>query len=351
FLTALSLYYAHHGSFTPADLRELKPSIERSGGRKRICTDDIRRILAVSKSQEDGTLQTTQNEVPYPLVLSDYGNGKICIELAEGLHDQSNQRRPLDVEALNMRFSTHIIRLWKQHASTNPSSFISDLALVPITPCPSLGKIVPLLSKGQRRLEDLKAGAIRAQSTNKALSQTRPLLPPTGAKAISNRTCSLLSRIRAKELHQSTLPGAPSPESLARKAALQRLEEVIPVLEILTSSGSRSVHGGGDTAAREGRKTFTFTMPTVVQNLQMSLRNPISKDEAVRVETTRSTSLQPMRGRVDEKIAQPNTNDFVNSVKDFRDTKGDIIARQQRGDSSAILCRFGRFAAMEYELV
>lgn len=42
------------------------------------------------------------------------------------------------------------------------------------------------------------------------------------------------------------------------------------------------MHGGGDTAAREGRKSFTFTMPTVVQNLQMSLRNPISKDEAVR---------------------------------------------------------------------
>lgn len=27
---------------------------------------------------------------------------------------------------------------------------------------------------------------------------------------------------------------------------------------------------------------FSFTMPTVVQHLQMSLRNPISKEEAVR---------------------------------------------------------------------
>lgn len=281
FLTALSLYYAHHGSFTPADLRELKPSIERSGGRKRIYTDDIRRILAVSKSRRDGTIHTTNNEAPCPLVLSDYGNSKICVELAEGLHDKSNQRRPLDVETLNTCFLSSITRLWKQHAPTNPSSFTFTLPLAPITPCSSLSKLSPLLSKGQRRLEDLKAGAIRAQITNKTLLQKQPLSPSSGAKAISNRTSSLLSRIRAKELHQSTLPGAPSPESLARKAALQRLEEVIPVLEILTSSGSRSAHEGG-TDAGGSRKTFTFTMPTIVQNLQMSLRNPISKDEAVR---------------------------------------------------------------------
>ena len=53
------------------------------------------------------------------------------------------------------------------------------------------------------------------------------------------------------------------------------------MLEILTSSGSRSAHDGA-AAPRAGLQTFSFTMPTLVQHLQMSLRHPISKDEAVR---------------------------------------------------------------------
>lgn len=52
------------------------------------------------------------------------------------------------------------------------------------------------------------------------------------------------------------------------------------MLEILTSSTSRS-DSTCETEAGNENRTFSFTMPTVVQHLQMSLRNPICKDEAM----------------------------------------------------------------------
>ena len=279
FLTALALHYAHNGSFSPVDLLNLRPSIERAWGKRRITTDDIRLTLGILASGQSEDSSPTY--IACPLVLSDFGNGKICVEISESSLEKSQRRQPIDVEKLNVVFFQNLSYLWTVRSSSDIASFLANLYHAPLIPCTSLNKTTPLRVKGQRRLEDLKAGASRAQLANQTPKTALSQKAQTRPKPPSSRSSSLLERIQAKELHQSTLPTGPSPEFIARRNALQRLEEVIPVLEILTSSVSRSNHNEGLENGSPS-KTSSFTMPTVVQHLQMSLRNPVSKDEAVR---------------------------------------------------------------------
>jgi len=259
-------------------LRILRPSIERTWKKRRILTEDIQRILGILGSDVTATGSTA---ISCPIILSDYGSGKICVELSEYLPDTRFRRQPVDVEKLNDQFESNIHHFWQHQSSTDIPAFIATLPLAPISVCASLSKISPLLAKGQRRLTDLKAGVIRAQLSAASPLKTTSSAPSARPKAVQSRSSSLLERIQAKQLHQATLPPPPSPEALARRNALQRLDEVIPVLEILTTSGSRSSHNGA-TEEVGGNRVSSFTMPTVVQHLQMSLRNPISREEAER---------------------------------------------------------------------
>ncbi|KAK0517333.1 hypothetical protein JMJ35_000488 [Cladonia borealis] len=282
FLTALTLHYAHIGSMTPADLRNLCPGVERVWRKRRVTTEDVRRILELE--QDDG------QERAGPLYLSDYGSGKICVEIADSHHSQKAQRRPINEEALNTTFLKNLTQHWKSHRNSSqtdpncPKTFIATLPLRPIIPCASISKLTPLLSKGQRRLEDLKAGAIKAQQ--KSLHTTTansPSLPNQKPKPPTTRSFDLFSRLKAKQLHQTTLPALPSPALLARKSALQRLPEIAPVLESLALSSRK--HANDDAVAEIFRSKVahvSFTMPTLIQHLQMSLRNPIGKEEAGR---------------------------------------------------------------------
>lgn len=279
FLTALSLHYAHHGSLTPVDLRELCPSIARTWRKMAVSVEDVQRILAIAQRNLDPGVRS--------LSLFDYGHGKICLEVLDcpvhGIH-----RRLVNNEALNETFCHNLELQWESYTTSAPSprsvaAFISTLPLLPIGICTSLSKLTPLLAKGQRRLEDLKGGAIRAQKSSSLA--TSPVKDRSSKRPqLASRSGSLLDRIRAKELVQSTLPPPPSAAILERKSSLHRLEEVVPVLELLTSGTISRVQQSTKPLGNPQLQTQTqsFTMPTLVQNLQMSLRNPISKDDAIR---------------------------------------------------------------------
>ncbi len=284
FLTVLSFHYAHNGSMTPADLRNLSPGIERAWGKRKTTVDDIRRILALER---DATLDGLNDAGP--LYLTDYGHGKICVEITSSHHSEKAQRRPLNEEALISTFIQNLEKRWTsyqtlQPSKSSPDAFLSSLDLAPIIPCTSLSKIAPLLLKGQRRLEDLKAGAIRAQQTPLRTTTANSISPLyQEGKHTDTRSTDLFSRLKAKQFQQSTLPRPPSTKVLARKSALQRLPEIAPVLDSLAVSSKK--HCDDDASAEVVRSRVahaSFTMPTVVQHLQMSLRNPIGKEEAIR---------------------------------------------------------------------
>lgn len=259
FLTALSLHYAHNGTHTPADLRILCPDVARAWGKRRVSLDDIRRTLGILHTA------ATNISIPAALSLSDYGNGKICVEVRTEGGILGRMGKPLDENRLNDTFTKNLKTLWEKRtdSTTAITSFIATLPLTPILICSSLTKMSPLLAKGQRRLEDMRT-VITARSESNAQSKVAHAAPD-GSTA--ERKLSLLERLRAKQQHQATLPPPPTRAEVERISGLHRLEEVVAVLTLLTTSTS------------VGQQRVSFTLATVLGKLKDSFKTPMSRDE------------------------------------------------------------------------
>lgn len=241
FLTALSLHYAHNGTHSPADLRALCPDVARAWGKRRVTLEDIRRTLGIMNTNITSDTQ---------LSLSDYGHGKICVEIAAS-GKAGRLVRPVNEDLLNEIFVRALRTFWERDGE-DLKVFIEGLPLEPITTCSSLLKMSPLLAKGQRRLEDMKAGIIVKSVKEKVPAETG---------------MTLLERLRAKQLEKSKMLPPPSKAQLSRKAALQRIEEVVGVLTVLSTSSS------------VGQQRISFTLPTVLGKLRDSFKTPMSKEE------------------------------------------------------------------------
>ncbi|KAL8653542.1 MAG: hypothetical protein Q9210_002024, partial [Variospora velana] len=248
FLTALSLHYAHHGSLAPVDFRNLRPNVERSWRKRRVSIHDVQQILS---------LQQQSSSTEPKLSLSDYGPSKICIEIETSSKDLGTHRRPLNEEIYNKTFQYNLLLRWSRHAGS-ADDFVRSLPLAPITPCTSTTALAPLLAKGQRRLEDLKVGAVRAQARSQPNSKLNvdddhsanasdaENIPPTStdrtrkpsSSSLAARKTSLFDRIKAKQearLLSAALRAPLTPAQLQRKSALRRIGEIVPVLELLCS--------------------------------------------------------------------------------------------------------------------
>lgn len=310
FLTALSLYHAHNGTQTPADLRVLCPDVSRTWGKRKVMLEDIRRILGILNS--DIAEGKSQYDRPLArLTLSDYGHGKICVETKSGIGKGGKESAPLDENRMNNAFGRNLQKLWndrKRDEEVIVNMFIKNLPLEPVTTCPSLTKISPLLAKGQRRLEDLKAGILLKKQVEKERATAVLITDEKGRKL------TLLERLQAKELRQSTLPAPPSKAELGRRAALHRLEEVISVLSLLTTSTS------------VGQQRVSFTMPTVLGKLKDSFKTPISREEGETCVRLLATEIVPEWLRV---VKMGKTNAVVVN-RDNRPSDLDIKERVKR---------------------
>ncbi|KAH8648942.1 hypothetical protein BGZ60DRAFT_422648 [Tricladium varicosporioides] len=259
FLTALSLHYAHNGTHSPADLRNLCPNIARTWGKRAVTIEDIRRTLGVLNAS---ILEGEKDNRLSQLTLSDYGSGKTCIEIEPMVGKAGRLARPVNENLMNEVFVSGLKKCWERRADCmGLEEFIKTLPVEPITICSSALKMTPLLAKGQRRLEDLKAGiTIKKEEAAKKKQEVETKYAP-GTRP------SLLERLRAKQQEKANLPPPLSKEELARKAALGRIEEVAAVLTHLSTSSSI------------GQQRISFTLPTVLSKLKDSLKTPISKDE------------------------------------------------------------------------
>lgn len=254
FLTALSLHYAHNGFSSPADLRLLCPAVARAWGKRAVHLSDIKRTLGVLNAHIPSD---KKHDTIARLSLADYGHGKICIEIED---PEGSGTRLLDEDLLNGIFVRGIKTAWEKTDDGKVETFIASLPMEDISSS-VLDKISPMLAKGQRRLEDLRKG-ITMKKDEKKKTPVVEVDEVGGAKKLT-----LLERLRAKALHQSTLPPPPSKAHLSRKAALQRVEEVAGVLSILSTSSS------------VGQQRISFTFPTVLGKLRDSFKNPMSKAE------------------------------------------------------------------------
>ncbi|KAI0387051.1 hypothetical protein F5Y04DRAFT_242910 [Hypomontagnella monticulosa] len=277
FLKTLTLHYAHNGSNVPVDLRVLCPNVARAWGKKKVTEADIRICLGVLNLAPNNTTQTNNNKPLFSL--SNYGRGKICIEIDLAQHGSG---RPLDEAKLNDTFRTNISSLWSRFSASNgpnASSFIATaLPKAPVIVCESIAKAAPVLAKGQKRLEELKHGiAVKKQEKEQAkaqqIAQQQAQKQKQGDTQMANTAApkmSLLDRLRLKSLQKSNMPGVTgnlTPAQMARRAALQRAPEVAATLGML----SRASAGGG------GR--VSFTMAAALEKIRDSFRMGISREE------------------------------------------------------------------------
>ncbi|KAK8050506.1 hypothetical protein PG994_012236 [Apiospora phragmitis] len=254
FLKTLTLHYAHNGTNVPVDLRSLCPNIARAWGKKAVTENDIRICLGV------------QNMTASLLTLSNYGRGKICLEVDSSKLPGGH----LNEKELNRDYHNKMEQLWRRftaHGETDTLRFTNSLPKAPITICDSVAKAAPVLAKGQKRLEELKQGI----AMKKQEKDAKPAAAAAAANSLTNpdgSKMSLLDRIRHKQLAKASLPADLSPAELERRAALHRVAEVTSLLGML----SRSSAGGS-----QGR--ISFTMTVVLEKLKDSFRMGISREE------------------------------------------------------------------------
>ncbi|KAH6633752.1 hypothetical protein C7974DRAFT_177579 [Boeremia exigua] len=300
FLTALSLHYAHNGTSAPADLRDLTASVTLVWRQRKVTYDDIRLLMGVLNYGPDGSSN--------PYHLSDYGHGKIVLEIREN-SPMLDAMTGVDEQAMTDMFKEGLDSLWSQWCisqktitrplatpkkgrgrpkkadtkqtllepyldETSLSAFLAQLPLADIETCASLHAIAPLQEKGRKRMRDFKesvqAGRTqkKRQVSGKENDPDAPAPQPKITEFAAVRKTNLLDRILAKQEATRTGPAAPSPAALQRRAALQRAEEVLGILSLLCAS-------------RPGARV-SFSTAAVLQQLRGSIRTPISQEEALR---------------------------------------------------------------------
>ncbi|KAJ4374487.1 hypothetical protein N0V86_007356 [Didymella sp. IMI 355093] len=317
FLTALSLHYAHNGTSTPADLRELTASVTLVWKQRKVTYDDIRLLLGVLNYGPDGSNN--------PYHISDYGRGKIVLEIKENSSMLSGMTG-VNEQALTDMFKAGLDALWSQWSisqkmASRPiatakrgrgrpkkadgnqarlenflddaslSKFLAQLPLADIETCTSLSAIAPLQEKGRKRMREFKESVqhgrlqkkrqVSGKENDPNISQITPAAPaqPKITEFAAVRKTNLLDRILAKQEAARTGPAAPTAAELQRRAALQRSEEVLGVLSLLCAS-------------RPGMRV-SFSTTTVLQQLQGSIRSPISKEEAMKCIEVLASEVAP----------------------------------------------------------
>lgn len=259
FLKTIVVHYAHNGTNTPVDLRQISQPVSLAWGKRRISLADIRRCV--------GIMDVESSAVKSPFYLVDYGNKKICIELRD-----EQQGRPLDEESLVCVFETNLRTIWmklKDSAGADMNAFVLGLPKSPVTSCEALTKASSLLAKGQRNMQELKAGI--AARKEKEASKMPAVLQSTETDGTSAPPkLSLIDRLRLKEAQLAQLAATgPTAAELERRAALQRADDVAAVVAMLAKAS-----GGTGMGSR-----VSFRMVTLLQKLKDSLRLPISKEE------------------------------------------------------------------------
>lgn len=277
FLTALTLHYAHNGTHTPCDIRQLCPNIARCWGKRAVVLTDIKRILGIlnhhpHKSSQTAKVDKEDSKPLAKLSISDYGYSKLCIEIRT-VGRLGRMAKPLDENAMNSLFTSNLTALWVDAETVNIKEFLQGLPMEEVHLCASVSKMSPLLAKGQRRLEDLRFGMVvkkreeaeqaKIKAEEKENMDAMVVDGQTPAKKLS-----LLERLRMKAEEKKSAPPPMSKEELERRAALGRLEEVVAVLTLLSTGTS------------VGQARVSFTLPTVLGKLKDSFKTPIAKSEA-----------------------------------------------------------------------
>ncbi|KAL7950382.1 hypothetical protein V8C42DRAFT_306299 [Trichoderma barbatum] len=260
FLKTVTLQIAHNGTIVPIDISSITPHISRTWGKRQVTVDDIRRCIAVETSTRDPNVVS-------PFIVSDYGRGKICIELHP---DHDNGAVSINEERLCRQFEENLRALCMKRAHVDMPDMDVPPASLPLDELPRAEvknmdsgiKANPILAKGHDALSALKGGMLEKQQEKDTKQQaTTAMLNPDGTKM------SLLDRLRHKQLARANGPLPPTGPELQRRAALNRVIDVAATISMLSLSNPASL------------PRQAFTMGLISDKLRDSLRVPVSKEE------------------------------------------------------------------------
>jgi hypothetical protein len=256
FLTSTSLFCAHEGLGTPMYLSTLLPHVTRSWKKRAVTEKDIHTILAILGKNDT-------------FELADNGEGSLCLELIE--HDNITTGH-FDHPRLTQAFQDSLTRLWSDWTSTSPTArsdipaFLAQLPACTVIISEVAPSRITKTSKGTERLNELKASALAGRASEQ--SSRTPIIHSASksAAAVSSRGSNLLDRILAKQQANLNRANAPTQEQINRLQALDRIPDIVDVLDLLAN----------------GRPRASFSTKTLISHLQNSLRNPLSAEEGER---------------------------------------------------------------------
>ncbi|KAM0722191.1 hypothetical protein Q7P37_001632 [Cladosporium fusiforme] len=274
FLTALSLHSAHNsGSTSAVNIKTLLPLVTANWRKRSVTVIDVRKMLAL-------TSQSTRS-----FILEDRARAGVFLARTSPSNNTSQfQQSYINESELNAAFESALRKAWVDWSEKTPEALLTGRAFVRQLPLDDLKQdeatknASPLHSRGQQRLADLKAGQAAAKAEAES-SQPTPTSTPAAkdTSGVQNRNTSLLDRILAKQALSASLPAGPTRTELERKSALHRVEDVTRVLDMLAA----------------GQPRASFSMAAMVQHLQQSLRNPITREEVERCLGLMATEIMP----------------------------------------------------------
>lgn len=306
FLAALSMHYSHNGTSIAPQILLLLPTITKHWKKRNVTQLDLQRVLAIVPKQHRD------------FVLEDHGRGGIRLARLQsrgrGLKRAASY---IDEEEANNVFGDALDKTWHQwQASTakenrTAARFLDHLPLLEIIQCESTQKTSALFARGEQRLADLKAGKAAKVESKTAQAETTV---QRSAQSTASRSTALLDRIIAKQNLASKLPSGPTKAELERKSALQRIEDIARVLSLMCGMKERS----------------SFSRQAVTQQLQQSLRNPISTVEVWRCMTLMASEISPEF----VKVVQSGEVQGVIVIRDGNVGLADLRARVQKACES-----------------
>ncbi|KAF9882022.1 hypothetical protein CkaCkLH20_00058 [Colletotrichum karsti] len=276
-LKTVSLQITHQNSHAPLDISAVTPHVSRTWGKRKVTTDDIRRCIAIQDLKPAGR---EQEMLGSPFIVTDYGRGKLCLEMAS---DTTSRR--IDEQKLCQQFEENLHILCAERATNEMTDLdvcfenlsFNDLPKSEITVRHSIFKQNPALAKGQRVLTELKNGIVIKKQEQEAKAQAAKAQAsnPAGAKM------SLLDRLRAKEIANSQIE-LPSGPEMARKRALHRIGDIAAIISMLVASSNAA-----------GQPVMSFTMPVLQQKLKESVRVPMPVEEGVEAVQILANEIAP----------------------------------------------------------
>ncbi|PNS18097.1 hypothetical protein CAC42_4056 [Sphaceloma murrayae] len=299
FLSAQALFVTHHGAGAQNHLVELAARVTKTWRKRAITTNDIRKLLGILGEAS-------------PFLIVDNGDGRLCLELKDAHKDVA-----LHTKELTDEFISRLQRRWLRWNARTDSSEVDERVFLDALPLASVMKSEVAIdstkqSKGALRLAMMKNKPDGTSSNTATCKIDTVAQEAKTATAITSRGTSLMDRILAKQQIASTLPSAPTKADLERLAALDRVEDVARVLDFLAGARPRA----------------SFSMQSLVQHLQSSLRNPIARDEAERCVTLMAEDVCPrfigviktggLHGVVITKMGRPSQLDLRRRLDELK---------------------------------